>query len=135
MIRDKNSCAEDASSKTVRLPQILGRYLLGGTSSGPQIKAARKPSNCSKFIERLSPKRARTALRWSSSASVKGLGFMGQPGAFSWDSSISYYRCHPLPKLCKFLAISSIAVDDGHYRSLNFVTSVAIFGSRIRFFP
>src|SRR6476659_4045954 len=78
---DINTCAADVSSKTVWSPQILGRYLLGGTSSGPQIKAARKPSNCSKFIERSSPKRSRTALRSSSSVWVSGCDFMGQPSA------------------------------------------------------
>src|SRR6476659_815917 len=76
---DINTCAADVSSKTVWSPQILGRYLLGGTSSGPQIKAARKPSNCSKFIERLSPKRSRTALRSSTSVWVSGCDFMEQP--------------------------------------------------------
>ena len=78
MIKNKKSsktaCALKVSSRTMSSPQITGRYSLGSTSSGPQINAARKPSSCSRFIERLSPKRLRTQLSRSNSASANGCG-------------------------------------------------------------
>src|SRR5262249_8065209 len=56
-------------------PQISGRYSLGNTLSGPQIRAAKKPSSVSRFIARLSPKRLSTSASLSNSALVKGCGF------------------------------------------------------------
>jgi len=86
IMRDKKSvnmgCAENWSSRTISPPQIFGRYSLGGTRSGQQIKAHKKPSSCSKFIARLSPKRSRTALRRSNSSSVNGFDFKGRPWLF-----------------------------------------------------
>src|SRR5580704_8475261 len=79
MIKDRKSCktgcALKVSSRTISSPKITGRYSLGGTLSGPQINAAKKPSNCSRFIRRLLSNRPRTPLRRSNSASVNGCVF------------------------------------------------------------
>src|SRR5665647_853457 len=83
IISDKKSlnmgCAENLSSRTISPPQISGRYSLGGTSSGQQIKADKKPSSCSKFIARLSPKRSRIDVKRSNSASVNDFDFTDRP--------------------------------------------------------
>jgi hypothetical protein len=65
------------------------RYSLGGTSAGPQIRAAKKPSSISRFTARLSPKRLSTSASLSSSASVNGCKFTACSWLFTLHLSIT----------------------------------------------
>jgi len=70
--------------------QIQGAVdTISGIRRGKQIMAARKPSSCSRFIASLPPKRLRTPLRLSNSASVKGCRVMLRAALFVGERNIA----------------------------------------------
>ena len=82
MISATNSCNSACVSKTCSFFDSsfnsYRRDSLGSTLPGPQIKAARNPSSCSKFMDRLSSKRSRKPLSLSNSAAVNGCAATGR---------------------------------------------------------